>query len=339
MNFKSLMASSIFSSLILMSVGAEKSEAQEVSLSYAFFAPNGTFPAKQMNHWAGELESRTDGMVEVKTFPGGTLLGAKDMYNGVTHGLVDIGLGSPAGDPGRFPVSSVMSLPLGITSATKGSQVYHGLIEKLKPKEMEGFKVIALFTSEPVHIQLRNEPEDLDSLNSIKLGGSGSLMPAVSALEGSPVAMLMPSIMEALPTGVIDGVVTSREVLKDFNLSEHINYVVDYPMGVISFAAVMTEKKWNSLPVEVQQVIEELALEMPLWTGNYHDNAVEDAIQWSEDSHGLSHIELEEEEKAAWDQSLLSLVESWEAEMKKKGIDSKEVLNHVRKLIEEDNNI
>lgn len=338
MNVKSLLASSIFSSLVLMSVGAEKAEAKEISLSYAFFAPNGTFPAKQMDHWAGELESRTDGMVEVKTFPGGTLLGAKDMYNGVTHGLVDIGLGSPAGDPGRFPVSSVMSLPLGITSATTGSKVYHELIETLQPQEMEGFKVIALFTSEPVHIQLRNEQGDLDSLHSVKLGGSGSLMPAVSALEGSPVAMLMPSIMEALPTGVIDGVVTSREVLKDFNLAEHINYVVDYPMGVISFAAVMTEKKWDSLPLEVQQVIDELALEMPLWTGNYHDNAVADAIQWSEGSYGLSHLELEEEEKAAWDQSLVSLVESWEVEMRKKGIDSKEVLNHVMQIIEKNQN-
>jgi TRAP-type C4-dicarboxylate transport system substrate-binding protein len=47
-----------------------------IKLTYAFFAPAGTFPGKQMAHWAKEVEKRTDGLVKVQTFPAGTLLGA-----------------------------------------------------------------------------------------------------------------------------------------------------------------------------------------------------------------------------------------------------------------------
>ena len=51
-----------------------------IKLTYAFFAPAGTFPGKQMAHWAKEIEKRTDGLVKVQTFPAGTLLGAREMY-------------------------------------------------------------------------------------------------------------------------------------------------------------------------------------------------------------------------------------------------------------------
>ena len=72
-----------------------------IKLTYAFFAPAGTFPGKQMAHWAKEVEKRTDGLVKVQTFPAGTLLGAREMYDGVLRGVADIGLGSPSYDPGR----------------------------------------------------------------------------------------------------------------------------------------------------------------------------------------------------------------------------------------------
>lgn len=306
--------------------------ASEINLTYAFFAPNGTFPAVQMNHWASELESRTNGKVNVDTFPGGTLLSARDMYNGVTQGIVDIGLGSPSGDPGRFPVSSSMSLPLNMPNATVASLVYQGLVKELQPAEMKGFKVLALFTSEPVHMLTRKPVDGLTSLSKLKLGGSGSIMPSVAALGATPVAMLMPSVTEALPTGVIDGVVTSREVLKDFKLAEYVEHAVEYPLGVITFAAVMTEEKWNSLPEDVQQTIEQLASEMPMWTGRYHDQAVSKSIQWGQEKHHLSVDSLPEQEQLVWQQKLDVVVDDWREEMEKQGVPATRILTLIADL-------
>lgn len=56
--------------------GTAPARAAEVTLTYAFFAPAGTFPGRQMAHWAEQLKQRTNGKVEVKLFPGGTLLNA-----------------------------------------------------------------------------------------------------------------------------------------------------------------------------------------------------------------------------------------------------------------------
>ena len=62
-----------------------------IKLSYANFPPAPTFPCVQMERWKKEVEKRTNGKVAVSTYPGGTLLGAKNMMDGVIAGQADIG--------------------------------------------------------------------------------------------------------------------------------------------------------------------------------------------------------------------------------------------------------
>ncbi|NCC25669.1 MAG: C4-dicarboxylate ABC transporter substrate-binding protein, partial [Deltaproteobacteria bacterium] len=80
-------------------------------LRYANFPPASTFPCVQMERWKVEVENRTEGRIAVQTFPGGTLLGAKDMFRGVQMGQTDIGCVGLAYQPGVFPVSSAVELP------------------------------------------------------------------------------------------------------------------------------------------------------------------------------------------------------------------------------------
>lgn len=62
-----------------------------ITLKYANFPPAATFPSVQMERWAKEVEKRTNGKVKVQTFPGGTLLPAKNIFDGVISGVADIG--------------------------------------------------------------------------------------------------------------------------------------------------------------------------------------------------------------------------------------------------------
>jgi TRAP-type C4-dicarboxylate transport system substrate-binding protein len=65
---------------------------QEIKLTYANFPPAPTFPCVQMERWAKEVGDRTKGKVKVQTFPGGTLLPAKNIFDGVMAGTADIGI-------------------------------------------------------------------------------------------------------------------------------------------------------------------------------------------------------------------------------------------------------
>ena len=89
------------------------SMAAPIKLSYANFPPAPTFPCVQMERWKKEVEKKTGGKVVIDTYPGGTLLGAKNMMDGVIAGQADIGNLCMAYQPGRFIVTNATALPVG----------------------------------------------------------------------------------------------------------------------------------------------------------------------------------------------------------------------------------
>ena len=143
----------------------------------------------------------------------------------------------------------------------------------------------------------------------------------------------MPQAAEAIQTGVIDGTMTSREVLQDFKLAEHLHHVVDYPTVVVTFAAVMDKKKWDRLPDKVKTVIDGLTREMAIWTGQYHDKEnVGKALAWAKKEHNLQIHKLSEAEAAKWDALLAPMVSSWEKEMTAKGLPAKKFIERLKQL-------
>jgi len=326
----------LFIALALMGGGfllPDEAKGESITLTYAFFAPAGTFPGRQMAHWAQELEKRTDGMVKVKTFPGGTLLGARDMYDGVLRGVADIGLGSPSYDPGRFPLTSGVALPVNFPNATVASLTLLDIMEEFKPAEYEKFKIITMFTNEPGYIMSRTPVESLADLKGMKLRAAGTGVPVLKILGAAPVGMPMPQVPESVQTGVIDGAMTSREVLKDFKLAEKLRHVLIYPTVVVAFAAVMDKKKWDTLPDKVKKVIDQLSREMAIWTGQYHDKQnVEEALEWAKKEHNLQIHVLSKAEKKKWDALLAPMVEDWKQKMGAKGLPATRFIKRLEAL-------
>jgi len=305
-----------------------------ITLTYSHFAPASTFPSRQMQHWADEINKRTNGVVTVETFPGGTLLDAAQTWDGVLQGVADIGLGAPSYDPGRFPITSGLSLPVGFPNSTVASLTFWDLLEAgYLDDDYKDFKVITVFTGEPGYLQTKTPVTSQADLRGMKLRAAGTGVPVLAALGASPVGMPMTDVPEAVQTGQIEGTMVSREVLQDFKLAEQLKYVTNYPTVVVSFAAVMRLDKFNALPAPVQRVIEEMGREMAEWTGRYHDEEnVGAAMKWAIEEQGLSVVELAEGEKAAWDEALTPLVEEWIQQSTAAGIAAQEFLDKLYEL-------
>ncbi len=138
--------------LCFTALGPASATADSIKLSYANFPPAPTFPCVQMERWKKEVETRTNGKVTVNTFPGSTLLNAKNMMDGVIAGQADIGNLCMAYQPGRFIVTNATSLPLGIPDARVGSLVLWDLWAKYQPEEFAKVKVLAMFATAPTNI-------------------------------------------------------------------------------------------------------------------------------------------------------------------------------------------
>jgi TRAP-type transport system periplasmic protein len=307
---------------------------QKITLTYANFPPASTFPCVQMEKWKEELEKRTNGAVEVQTFPGSTLLGAKDMYDGVVSGVADVGNLAMSYQPGRFPVSEAVDLPLGFSSAKAASMTLYDLIEKHQPKEFKDVKIITLFTCPPANMMTSTPVKKLDDLKGMELRVSGTGVDVIKALGGTPVAMPMSETPDAIQKGVVKGIVSSMEILKDFKFAAYCPNVTKQNLNVVSFAVVMNDERWNTLPREVQDVINEMSREHALWTAEYVDDHVDEALQWSRENHDLQIYDLPQEEQKQVPELLQPLIDKYVARVTGANVPGEQILEDVLALKE-----
>jgi TRAP-type C4-dicarboxylate transport system substrate-binding protein len=293
------------------SLGAPPASAAPVTLSYANFPPAPTFPCVQMERWKQEVESRTQGQVQINTFPGGTLLDAKDMMDGVIAGQADIGCLCMAYQPGRFVVTNATSLPLGIPNARVGSMVLWDLYQKYQPREFADVKVLTMFTTAPANIMSKKAVRSLADLKGLDLRASGGAAEILKAWGANQVGMPMSATPEALQKGVVQGLFSSLEVMKDLKFAEICKYVTLTETVIYPFAVVMNLERWNALPPAVQQVMDDLRVAQAEWTGTYMDNHVQEALAWSRDTHQVEIIALPEAEKAEWGRLLQPITDDW----------------------------
>lgn len=325
-----VLAGIFLASLCTITLMPEPVAAGPIRLSYAQFAPPSTFVGVQLERWKKEVEKRTGGKVVVDAFHGGTLLGAKNMMDGVIAGTADIGSLCMAYQPGRFVVTNATSLPLGFPNARVASLTLWDLYLKYKPKAFSQVKVLSMYTCGTSNIMSRVPVRKLEDLKGLDLRASGGAAKILKAWGANQVGMPMSATPEALQKGVVKGLFSSLEVLKDFKFAEICKYVTVTDTVIYPFSVVMNMKKWNSLPRDVQKVMDDLAREHAEWTGTYMDEHVIESIDWSKKTQGVEIIYLPKSEKARWDGLLEPITSTWIKDTKAKGYPAEAIVGDIK---------
>ncbi len=325
-----ILAGVFLATFVSMSFITSPAIAGPIKLSYANFPPAPTFPCVQMERWKKEVEKRTFGKVLINTYPGGTLLDAKNMMDGVIAGQADIGNLCMAYQPGRFIVTNATSLPVGFQDATVASLTLWDIYNKYLPKEFAEVKVLTMFTCAPANIYAKVPVRNLEDLKGLQLRASGGVAQVLKALGATPVGMPQSETPEALQKGVVKGAVSSLETLKDFKYAELCRYVTIFNGPIYPFAVVMNKQKWNSLPKDVQRVMDELATQQAVWTGVYMDRHVNTSIEWSKKTYKIEITELSKEELAKWDKLLVPITAKWIEGAKAKGLPAEQIVEDIK---------
>lgn len=322
----------VFALVVFFILSANVAGAADITLTYANFPPASTFPCVQMERWKTEVEKRTNGQVAIQTFPGGALLGAKNMFDGVKQGQADIGNLCMAYQPGVFPLTSVLEVPMGFSSATVASAVLYDLVEKFNPKEFSKVKVLAVFATAPSNIISTVPVRSLADIKGLELRGAGGASDVLRLLSAIDVNMPMSDTPEALQKGVVKGLLSSLEVLQDLNYAELCPYVTMLNAQVYPFAVIMNKDKWDSLPEDVKKVFDDLRREQSIWTGQYMDRHVDDALSWSKKQYNLEVLTMSEEDMATMSKLLAPMQEDWKQKADKADIDAEAVWTEVQAL-------
>ena len=325
-----VLAGFFLATLFAITLISTPAAAGPIKLSYAQFTPAGTFVGVQLERWIKEVEKRTGGKVKIDAFHGGTLLGAKNMFDGVIAGTADIGTLCMAYQPGRFVITNATSLPLGFPNARVASLTLWDLYNKYKPKPFSKVKVLTMYTCGTSNIMSKIPIRKLEDMKGVDLRASGGAAKILKAWGANQIGMPMSAVPEALQKGVVKGLFTSLEVMKDFKFAEICKYVTVTDTVIYPFSVVMNMDKWNSLPKDVQKVMDDLAKEHAEWVGAYMDKHVIESVEWSKKTQGVEVIELSKAEMAKWNKLLEPITGGWIESAKGKGVPADAIIADIK---------
>jgi TRAP-type C4-dicarboxylate transport system substrate-binding protein len=299
----------------------------QIKLNYSIFF-NAPAPQTQVaNDWAKEIEKRTGGKVQITMFPGGTLTPGPQCYDGVVKGISDIGFSVLAYTRGKFPLTEFADLPLGIKSGLVATKLINEYYKKFNPKELDEVKVMYLHGHGPGILHTKKEVKTLEDLKGMKIRCTGLSAKIVGALGGTPVAMGMGETYDALSRGVVEGSMSPQEALSTWKWGEVVKFTTEswgasYSTG---FFVVMNKAKWNSLPPDVQKVIEQVNEEWIVKQGNNWDE-VDKAGREATLKLGNKITPLSKEEDTRWAKAVSPLLDEYVKSMKEKGLPGEETL-------------
>jgi len=308
---------------------------QPIELTIALGSPPGHTNTVTWERWAKEVEEATKGRVKFKTFIGGALLKEPEICDGILKGIADAGNFLPAFTPGRFNVLEAFELPgLGPSSGTSSSIAMWEAYKQLKPAEYNQYKMLWCASPGSAHIgTVKKAVRSLEDIKGMEIRGSGITKDALDALGAVGVAIPMPETPVALQKGIVDGVAHTLETIVTEKFGDYFKYnTICYIYSAFRFHAAMNLDKWNSLPPDIQKIIDDISDGYAKKHGEQMDINHEKGWKFMQDNN-IEVIKLQPSEYERWVKAWGPVQDKWIANMKSKGLPAENYVKLAKDLL------
>jgi TRAP-type C4-dicarboxylate transport system substrate-binding protein len=319
---------------------AKPGTTKPIELTVTHFHPTAGAFHGMMVPWAEMVEEASDGRLKITVHPAGTFFAPPDTYQGVIDGLADIALGFYGFTPGRFPGVEVIDLPSApwTTDGPIASVVAQKLWDKGYLTEwFEDVHVLWLFANvNPGKLNFTKPVRTLDEFKGLNIRvGSALHGKFVEALGANTALMSTADVYVGLEKGIIDACLFPYEAVVAFKYYEVAKYTVTENTVVSTFFVVMNKEKFESLPRDLQKVIENhsgmFGTEFCADAWAPYEPAAIETLK----AAGHEFIDLGPQDKARWQAAAESIWGFWVADVTKRGADGQKILDAAIKFAEE----
>ena len=309
-------------------------QAEEVKLRYSNMYPPPHPFTKMMEEWAKEIDAKTQGRVKITLFSGGTLTPPMQTYDGTVKGIADMGTALLAYSPGRFPLSEVLTLPLGYNSGYQATKAANAYYKKFMPKEFDDVQVMYFHVSPPGFIMTSKVIGSTEDLKGLRIRANTEVADIVKALGGAPVTMPITETYDSVKKGLLDGLLFPVEALKGWKMNEVVTCVLESKATSYgtSLYVVMNKDKWASISKDDQAVITKINEEMIEKQGKAWDTATQIAKDESVQK-GVKFVAVSAADDAKNLEKVKPIIEKYVVDTKAKGLPGEEALKFVQEYL------
>jgi TRAP-type transport system periplasmic protein len=312
------------------SAPASSAAAKQIELRVATHFPGPSAMAKSLDEFDKEIEKRSNGRIKMNFFPGEALLSARDMVDGVSKGLADIGYCVLSYTPGRFPVMEVDTAIPGRPSAWVSTQVANDFYAKFKPKEWDALHVLFISANPPTGIYSKTPIRTLEDLKGKKLRCQGVEADIGKLLGAETMATPSGETYDALAKGVLDGAIYPFEAAKTFRVADATKYFTTSWTALTGadFVVIMNQDAWGKLPADLKTIFDQVSNEWIVKSGIAWNEQDILGAQYSKEK-GVQVVDLSTAEAARWQQAAYPITDNYTKSMVGRGFSQSEVQSWV----------
>lgn len=320
LRFKSLLAGLAMAALALPAAAADYKG--EYRLSTVVGKP---FPwGEGGERWADLIREKTDGRINVKMYPGVSLVNGDQTreFTALRQGVIDLAVGSTINWSPQIQELNLFSLPFlmpdyaaidALTAGPVGEQIFELLAKR---------DVVPLAWGENGFREISNSsraiktPEDMRGLK-IRVVGSPLFNDTFTALGANPTQMSWADAQPALSTGAVDGQENPLSIFTVAKLhtvgQEHLTlwgYVADPLIFVVS------RQVWDTWSPEDQEAVREAALqaaEEQVVLARKGLMEGDEGLLTEIEGNGVTITRLTDEEKEAFREATRAVYDDWAA--------------------------
>jgi len=316
-----------------------RAAAAELNLKLRHYLPaSSALHEEVLLPWAANVQDRSNDRVAIQVLPS-LLVGGPppQLMQMLLEGAIDLVALPFAAAAGRFPRLEVFEQPfIAARSAEVNAQAVQDFAARHAGADAPDLQVLAAWAQDRGVIHAGKAVPTLAELKGVRLRSPNRLCSlALQALGGVGVSIAGADVPEALAQTVIDGVVSAWEAApRLYELTGFHTEVAGSPTLTTSGALLaMTKARFDALPEELRRVLAETSgPALARQAGQAFDRRSA-AVEAEARARGNVHVEVPEQEKALWIETVRPVTAAWLEEMKRRGIDGAPLIEEARRLL------
>ncbi len=273
--------------------------------------------------WAELIKEKTGGRINVKAYPGTSLVGGDQTkeFTAIRQGAIDMAVGSTINWSPQIQQLNIFSMPFLMPDYKAIDALTTGEVGRELFKILESKDVVPLAWGENGFRELSNskhpirKPEDLKGLK-IRVVGSPLFLETFTALGANPTQMSWADAVPALSSGAVDGQENPLTVFTAAKLSTAANQKHLTLWGYVAdpLIFVVNKEVWNSWSPEDQKAVREAAIQAAKEELELARKGLippEDAVVKEIEAQGVNVARLTEAEKAEFKKTTREVYDKW----------------------------
>lgn len=251
---------SLVAAIAAASFGMSNAQAADYTFSFAHVLIEDTPNGQAALRFKEEVEEKSEGRIQIDVLPAAQVGGDVEIIEQIQMGLVDIGI-PPTATLGNFePRMQILDLPFLIADYDTMVKVLDGdvgreILDTLSDDNMYGVNFWgAGFRHMTNNVRPINGPEDLEATR-MRTMQSPIIISTYENFDANATAMAFTEVYNGLQQGVVEGQENPLANIYTMRFHEVQDHLALTNHAYHSYAAVINQDSWDSLPEDLQQIM------------------------------------------------------------------------------------